>query len=123
MKTDIFEVTRKLNLARMEAGKRVFKNHFEFKSYLKKYGLKVGCDLLASTLYATACKNGQFLPYPIYVEKVKTVYEKVANKSKQYYEKSKNNKADKAEEEMLEATIELLKSKGYKIFKPIYEEI
>lgn len=125
MKKDIKEITKKLNLARIEAGNRVFKNHFEFKDYLKNFGLKVGNDLLANMLYATVCKDGKFLSFPIYMGKVESIYNIVAAKTREYYQQNKMKKANKLEKEMIDAIIDLLKSKGYKVLKPVteYKEI
>lgn len=62
---------------------------------------------------------------PVYIEKLRTIYKEISNTMKQYNDVNSKKKVVTESANDIEAAIKLLKSNGYKIFKPTtsYEEI
>lgn len=62
---------------------------------------------------------------PVYIEKLRTIYKEISNTMKQYNITNNKKKIVTDSVNEIEAAIKLLKSNGYKIFKPTtsYEEI
>lgn len=62
---------------------------------------------------------------PVYIEKLRVIYKEISSTMKQYAQNKSENKPVVKCDNDIEAAIKLLKSEGYKIFKPTtsYEEV
>ena len=117
----IDELTKKLNQIRLEFGDSKIANYKEFLKLLSKWEVPYNNVYVSAELYKLL-ENKRFPKTPFYINRISCAYETGMEKFR-----NSNKEVQKQNNKGVQEAIALLKSKGYRILKPIitteYKEI